>query len=397
MEQWHAVVARLEAAAAAAALHPPPDPVSSRHAAVLVGLFPGAAGEARVLLTLRSATLTSHQGEVCLPGGKRDPQDQDDLDTALREAEEELGLPRAEVRPLTRLPPLLSKHFLSVTPVLGLIPAGRQQHAPRPNPDEVAEVFDAPLDLFLSSKEHSSRDITWASRTASTPSSRAPSGCGASRQPSSYRAEHGVPQAAKLALGRDPDFQEQAPGGSAYSSLRYDGTQLCLLPSSPLHMGSAAPLTPNAQLPAEEATLEHQAGQPAAAQGRQSPAVRIASDLPEVRLNNVAGAVQTQPGGYGPGIAGSSFGSAAGTGVPCWPANRRHAAAPGVAVVRVGAVKSSQTPNLTRIAHEPDPCMCGNYELCDGLLRQEMHMCTGWGLRSVSANWPLCKLPCGGV
>ena len=51
-------------------------------------------------------------GEVALPGGKRDETDVDDVHTALREAQEELGIDEVDV--LGKLPPFLSKHFLSV-------------------------------------------------------------------------------------------------------------------------------------------------------------------------------------------------------------------------------------------------------------------------------------------
>ncbi len=65
--------------------------VSSRAAAVLLGLFADDGGVVRVLLTRRSARLSSHRGEVCLPGGKRDEGDDGDAATALREAQEEVG------------------------------------------------------------------------------------------------------------------------------------------------------------------------------------------------------------------------------------------------------------------------------------------------------------------
>jgi hypothetical protein len=61
--------------------------------------------------------------------------------------------------------PLLSKHYLSVTPVMAVVPAERTRHAPRPNPSEVAHVFDVPLSLFLTDdKRHSSRDVSWEVR-----------------------------------------------------------------------------------------------------------------------------------------------------------------------------------------------------------------------------------------
>ncbi|GIM13101.1 hypothetical protein Vretimale_16262 [Volvox reticuliferus] len=140
-ERLAAVVQRLRALPRE--LYPP---VSFRAAAVLVGLFEDQSGVVRVLLTQRSAHLKSHRGEVCLPGGKRDEEDLDDIGTALREAQEELGLDPARVTVLACLPPVLSKHHLSVTPVIALVPADM---VPRPNPHEVAAAFTVPLAVFL--------------------------------------------------------------------------------------------------------------------------------------------------------------------------------------------------------------------------------------------------------
>lgn len=104
-----------------------------------------------VWLTRRADHLSAHAGEVCLPGGKRDPDDASDAACALREAEEELGLPPASARVLCALPPLLSKHRLSVHPVVAVV---RADFAPRPNPGEVAEAFSMPLSAFLERENH---------------------------------------------------------------------------------------------------------------------------------------------------------------------------------------------------------------------------------------------------
>jgi len=66
-------------------------------AAVLVPLYEDAQGELRVVLTKRRADLRRHAGEISFPGGRRDPDDGSLSETALREAEEEIGLPRADV------------------------------------------------------------------------------------------------------------------------------------------------------------------------------------------------------------------------------------------------------------------------------------------------------------
>jgi 8-oxo-dGTP pyrophosphatase MutT (NUDIX family) len=66
-------------------------------AAVLVALYQSGDGELRVVLTKRRADLRRHAGEISFPGGRRDPEDATLMDTALREAEEEIGLARSEV------------------------------------------------------------------------------------------------------------------------------------------------------------------------------------------------------------------------------------------------------------------------------------------------------------
>lgn len=60
-------------------------------------------------LTCVSVQLRTSPGVVCFPGGKRDPSDEDDVDTALREAEEEIGLPPADVQVICRLVPIINK------------------------------------------------------------------------------------------------------------------------------------------------------------------------------------------------------------------------------------------------------------------------------------------------
>ena len=68
-------------------------------AQILPGARQDSEGVVRVLLTQRASSLSTHGGEVCLPGGKRDGADGDDAATALREAHEELGLDPAQVNP----------------------------------------------------------------------------------------------------------------------------------------------------------------------------------------------------------------------------------------------------------------------------------------------------------
>lgn len=123
-------------------------------ASVLIPLFVRN-GELYTLMTLRSKELRRNAGEVCFPGGKSDPTDRDDVDTALREAEEEIGLPPDYVQVVCRLFPIISKSGLLVTPVVGFID---ESFCPCPNPAEVSAVFTVPLDFFTSEKDHFSVD-----------------------------------------------------------------------------------------------------------------------------------------------------------------------------------------------------------------------------------------------
>jgi coenzyme A diphosphatase NUDT7 len=113
--------------------------------------------EVRVLLCTRSEALSSHAGEVCLPGGKNDPGESD-VACALREADEEIGL-RAAAHALdvvATLPPFLSKGRVSVRPVVACV--GSRTFEPSVNEDEVAETFTVPLESFLDEEGHSHRD-----------------------------------------------------------------------------------------------------------------------------------------------------------------------------------------------------------------------------------------------
>lgn len=133
-------------------------------AAVLVCLFQNEDGEIRVILTKRAQALSSHSGEVALPGGKRDSEDADDAATALREAKEEIGLDPSLVKVVTTIEPFVSKKLLRVTPVIALL-TERSKFKPVPNPGEVDTVFDAPLEMFLKDKQHRSEQRKWLGYT----------------------------------------------------------------------------------------------------------------------------------------------------------------------------------------------------------------------------------------
>lgn len=140
-------------------VHDPERPRPKR-AAVLVCIFEGEAGDLRVILTRRSSRLSTHSGEVALPGGKTDEGDTDDAETATREAKEEIGLDPSLVNVVTVLEPFLSKHLLRVVPVIGILNE-KDRFKPSPNPAEVESVFDAPLEMFIKDENRSVKEIDW--------------------------------------------------------------------------------------------------------------------------------------------------------------------------------------------------------------------------------------------
>lgn len=116
-----------------------------RPAGVLVPVL-FAHGEARVVLTKRSSALRHHPGQIAFPGGKQELSDPDIRATALREAQEEIGLVPETVEILGHLPRHETVTGFDVTPVLGRVHAPFE---PRPEQGEVAEVFDVPLAHLL--------------------------------------------------------------------------------------------------------------------------------------------------------------------------------------------------------------------------------------------------------
>jgi 8-oxo-dGTP pyrophosphatase MutT (NUDIX family) len=103
-------------------------------------------GALHVVLTRRAARLAHHPGQVAFPGGKQDVRDADACAAALREAEEEIGLPRGRVRVLGAFDPHETVTGFLVTPFVGLVEGPFE---PRPDRAEVEEVFEVPLGFLL--------------------------------------------------------------------------------------------------------------------------------------------------------------------------------------------------------------------------------------------------------
>lgn len=118
-------------------------PGGQRVAAVLAPLYLRA-GRPHLLFTRRAATLNAHRGEISFPGGSHEPADGALASTALREAEEEIGLAPERVTLLGTLEPVVTvvSNF-TIVPFVGVLPAG--PGLLRPNPEEVDEIIEAPL------------------------------------------------------------------------------------------------------------------------------------------------------------------------------------------------------------------------------------------------------------
>ena len=122
-----------------------------------------------LVLTLRAAGLSTHGGEVAFPGGRRDPEDRDLLHTALREAEEEVGLAPGMVEVVGPLSSLVSVHGIHVTPYVGLVPDYVEY---RPNDAESASVFSVPLEFFCEDPREVTHRIDYQGQSWYIPSYR---------------------------------------------------------------------------------------------------------------------------------------------------------------------------------------------------------------------------------
>jgi 8-oxo-dGTP pyrophosphatase MutT (NUDIX family) len=129
-------------------------------AAVLVGLVPRPQGM-QVLLTRRTEELRHHAGQVSFPGGRLEASDRDAVAAALRETREEVGIAPDQVSPLGFLDPLATVSGFRVLPVVALVDPAYQA---RPDPREVADVFEVPLDALLAPAALVERHVEYRGR-----------------------------------------------------------------------------------------------------------------------------------------------------------------------------------------------------------------------------------------
>ncbi len=125
-------------------------------AAVLVAIT-DVPHDPQVILTQRPRAMRDHPGQVAFPGGKIDPGEEA-ITAALREAEEELALPREAVRVIGTSDVYHTGTGFLVTPVVGVVPPGLTL---TPNPEEVEAWFEAPLSLLLDPESWTANEVYW--------------------------------------------------------------------------------------------------------------------------------------------------------------------------------------------------------------------------------------------
>jgi 8-oxo-dGTP pyrophosphatase MutT (NUDIX family) len=134
-------------------------PARPKPAAVLVPVVMHEA-EATILFTERATHLRDHSGQIALPGGKIDP-DETPRETALREAEEEIGLDPGLVRPVGYLDTYLASSGFIVFPVVGLVTPGFTLSL---NTHEVVDAFEVPLSFLMEPANHEIHAREWKGR-----------------------------------------------------------------------------------------------------------------------------------------------------------------------------------------------------------------------------------------
>jgi 8-oxo-dGTP pyrophosphatase MutT (NUDIX family) len=125
-------------------------------AAVLVPIIDR--GEPTVLLTLRTAELASHAGQVAFPGGKIDPADESPVAAAMREAREETGLAPTLIEPIGYLDLYLTFSGFRILPTVARV---KPDFTLTPNPREVTETFEVPLRFLMTPANHERKTRDW--------------------------------------------------------------------------------------------------------------------------------------------------------------------------------------------------------------------------------------------
>ncbi|MDI9335094.1 MAG: CoA pyrophosphatase [Cytophagales bacterium] len=140
--------------------HIPNNPIL-KPSAVLIPIMQRAS-ELTVLLTLRSAKLRKHSGQIALPGGKIDAEDTSPIATALREAHEEIGLSPANCQVIGALPLHETGTGFEITPIVALVnPNHPTPYTPVLSEDEVSEIFEIPLQHILNPTNHNHHELSW--------------------------------------------------------------------------------------------------------------------------------------------------------------------------------------------------------------------------------------------
>ncbi len=120
-------------------------PKPARDAAVLVLLIPQDDGSFNIIFTERTKTLHAHAGQISFPGGGVEATDADDIETALREASEEIGLDPKNARVIGQLDEYITRTGFRITPIVAVLEKGQTW---TPQPEEVARIFEVPVDFI---------------------------------------------------------------------------------------------------------------------------------------------------------------------------------------------------------------------------------------------------------
>lgn len=136
---------------------PTPSGLSLRPAAVLAPLILHD-GPARLLFTERAAHLNNHAGQVSFPGGRLDGADETSAQAALREVEEEIGVGPGHVELIGRFDAYETVTGFQITPFVGILKPGFEI---KPDPAEVADVFDAPFEFLMNPANHQRQSRVW--------------------------------------------------------------------------------------------------------------------------------------------------------------------------------------------------------------------------------------------